>query len=879
MNTIKRNLLNLGVLLVLALLGLAAAWASPAQAATLPAATCLLVETTRTCELWATTGALNLPGSPGMPIWGFSLVSTAGSAVLPGPAIIANHGETLQVILHNGLSEQLAMQFPGQAMRPDLTGVAPGGMTTYSFVLSSPGTFLYEAGLLPNAQHQVALGLYGALIVRPLGAPLQAYADPATVFQDEALLVLSEIDPALNNAAIPANFDMRNFKPKYWLINGEAYPDTDEIPSAAGNTVLLRIVNAGVDDHSLGALGLVQTIIAVDGSPLSYPFRVAAATIGSGQTSDRLVSVPASAGTAGESRYALYESNLLLHNSGAAGFGGMLTFIMVPQTGAPPGAGPVTSAVSLTPNPTGGADPVTLNATINSALNITAAEYFVDALGTSGMGCAMSGAFGSSTVAVNAVIPTSGATAPCADLATLPAGDHTFYVHGSDGTWGAYNFAVLHLDKEGPMTGSIVASPNPSFGNVAVSISAVGNDTIHGGSNVVAAEYAIDGMMGTWTAMTVNPVAPIAGLSGSIPAVAMSALAEGEHTLYVRSQDAFGHWGMEASAPLKVDQTGPVASPVTATPGTLYARAAVRVDVTLTDPLSGVAPFPGVSSSIFRAEGFIDTVGGFGTGFPFIPADGLFNSPLENAYATIPLATINALPEGIHTVCVRGQDSSGNWGAPTGASFTILPDLIFADGFESGSFSAWNGGSFGGVSVSAAAARAPSLRGMQVLLAGITPGYVADDSPLSEPNYRARFYFNPNGTLTGSATPHILAAWDATNSSQAVFRVEYRRRSAGGGTYEVRLVVIRAGGVTPTNWYAINNNAWNAIEISWSSGAAASARLYVNAVLRQTLNALNTSAYKVGSVWLGPSGGLGTAVSGTMFFDDFRSKRNTYIGP
>ena len=43
------------------------------------------------------------------------------------------------------------------------------------------------------------MGLYGALVVRPATAG-QAYDDAATAFDDEAVLVLSEIDPALNNA-------------------------------------------------------------------------------------------------------------------------------------------------------------------------------------------------------------------------------------------------------------------------------------------------------------------------------------------------------------------------------------------------------------------------------------------------------------------------------------------------------------------------------------------------------------------------------------------------------------------------------------------------------------------------------------------------------
>ena len=61
-------------------------------------------------------------------------------------------------------------------MVPDQTGVAAGGGTTsYTFTAGAPGTYLYEAGLIPGSQYQVAMGLYGALVVRPAGLPDQAY--------------------------------------------------------------------------------------------------------------------------------------------------------------------------------------------------------------------------------------------------------------------------------------------------------------------------------------------------------------------------------------------------------------------------------------------------------------------------------------------------------------------------------------------------------------------------------------------------------------------------------------------------------------------------------------------------------------------------------
>ena len=79
----------------------------------------------------------------------------------------------------------------------------------------------------------------------------------SSAYNDEATLVLSEIDPALNNSATPATFDLRNYAPRYFLVNGKASPATAPIVSTAGagNKVLLRYANAGLNSHSMGILG------------------------------------------------------------------------------------------------------------------------------------------------------------------------------------------------------------------------------------------------------------------------------------------------------------------------------------------------------------------------------------------------------------------------------------------------------------------------------------------------------------------------------------------------------------------------------------------------------------------------------------------------
>ncbi len=275
-------------------------------------------------------------------------------------------------------------------MIPDQVGVAPDGMKSYTFTASQPGIFLYEAGPLAGAQYQPAMGLSGALIVRPGPAAAgQAYTSSASAYTDETLVVLSEIDPALNNSASPAGFDMRNFKPKFFLINGKAYPDTDPIGVAAGSKVLLRYVNAGQQTHTMAILGMQQTFLSLAGVELPHYRTGASQLLMPGQSADAIATVPPA--TAGPARFPLYEAGALLTNNGGQAFGGMLAFLEV--GGTPPGGdtqGPAASGLGLLPNPTNGSVAVAVAATISDAASgggiISAVEFFIDAPGVAGEG-------------------------------------------------------------------------------------------------------------------------------------------------------------------------------------------------------------------------------------------------------------------------------------------------------------------------------------------------------------------------------------------------------------------------------------------------------------------------------------------------------------
>ncbi len=690
MNTPKRSLLSLGgllaVLTVVVMLINSQAMAAPGNASgvllqptggqvitALPLDTCNLVGSTRTCELWAMAGEVTMPDDVVVPIWGFA-DNPAGPAQLPGPMLIANQGETLEIILHNELpGEMVSLEFPGQpGLLPDLVGVGATESTSYSFPVDSPGTFLYEAGLTENGARQVAMGLYGALIVRPLTAG-QAYDDPATAFDDEALLVLGEIDPDLNND--PYGFEMQYYSPKYWLINGKAYPQTAEIDTAADNTVLLRYINAGLESHDMGLLGLRQQIIASDGRALAWPYRVVAEKITSGQTMDTLTTIPVLSETG--TRYALYQSNLILHNAseqiglnGPVAYGGMMTFIHTLVGTTPAGPGPLANPVTVEPSPTTGDAGVKLTAhldtNLTSGLDIVAAEYFVNSAGDPGTGIAIPVNNPNPAVTVIADIGSG-------ELATWASDYYVFYVRGKDSadTWGPVGSAVLNLDKMGPNISGVSLTPDLTNGTESVLLRATGDDRPNGDNPVVAGEYSIDG--GPAVPMLLNPIeASLRAMTATLTIPTIQSLAEGEHLVAITAEDWLGNITDPAEViTLRLDQTGPDAPSVTVNPTVLDLSGAppvthVRLDATISDALAA-----GVQSTLANAEAFIDTVGADGTGFNIFPSDGLFDEVTEDAYFEIPIVNFLYLAQGDHLVYVHGLDSAGNWGTVGSATITI----------------------------------------------------------------------------------------------------------------------------------------------------------------------------------------------------------------
>lgn len=293
-------------------------------------------------NLTAQPGYILLSDANTMYMWSYSL--TGGSFQYPGPVLCVNQGDTVTIILHNSLPESTSIMFPGQEdvqangapAQPEFLGVggtlssltntaAPGGGTvTYSFVANNPGTFIYESGTDPKKQIQ--MGLASALIVRPTAGADFAYnrSDSQFTVGEEFIAILSEIDPYLHQSveAGKTNFNMNNYHPRYWLMNGRGFPDTvadnfaSWLPAQPYGALALihpfndtvspldpayhpypgleRFVNIGTEDYPFHPHGQNGLLIGRDGHPLGdvgaadLSMEKFAVNVGPGQTWDVL---------------------------------------------------------------------------------------------------------------------------------------------------------------------------------------------------------------------------------------------------------------------------------------------------------------------------------------------------------------------------------------------------------------------------------------------------------------------------------------------------------------------------------------------------------------------------------------------------------------
>jgi FtsP/CotA-like multicopper oxidase with cupredoxin domain len=199
-----------------------------------------------TISLAAEAGSKTMVDGTELTVWQFRDLHGFGPGQL-GAGIVIREGEPVDITLSNDLDRDVDLRIPG--VLSDGPSIAPGSSHSYTFTAPPAGTYLFHDGI--NGDLGRAMGLAGPMIVIPAEGENYLYTDGPT-FDRQYTLVLHELDDRVNRAvASGGDFDMADYEPNYFFVNGLSYPNTtadDEtlIAMKVGERVALRFVNAGL---------------------------------------------------------------------------------------------------------------------------------------------------------------------------------------------------------------------------------------------------------------------------------------------------------------------------------------------------------------------------------------------------------------------------------------------------------------------------------------------------------------------------------------------------------------------------------------------------------------------------------------------------------
>ena len=198
-----------------------------------------LVDNTYTVRLEARVAEWRPDGDKGLPLTVNAFAVEGGPLQIPAPLIRVAAGTQIHAIIRNRLSEPLAIH--GFYSRPGKAGDAihiPAGETReVRFAAGAEGTYHYWAAtdsrtLMPQRKG-IDSQLTGAFIVDPVG----------TTTPDDRVLLITNWT---NDRAVGEPGLLNRF-----AVNGHSWPATERLAYAVGDTVRMRVINAGAAVHPM----------------------------------------------------------------------------------------------------------------------------------------------------------------------------------------------------------------------------------------------------------------------------------------------------------------------------------------------------------------------------------------------------------------------------------------------------------------------------------------------------------------------------------------------------------------------------------------------------------------------------------------------------
>ncbi|MGX1373301.1 FtsP/CotA-like multicopper oxidase with cupredoxin domain [Priestia megaterium] len=222
-----------------------------------------------------------------LPVWTYD-----GS--VPGSQIRVKQGDKVKINLKNELSEPVTIHWHGlpvpnsQDGIPGITmnAVQPGKTFTYEFTASVPGTYWYHSH--QDSVNQIDKGLYGTLVVE--GKNEEKVDEDYTLVLDEWISSGEGSMEGMNHGSMTSeenkndtdnstksingmNMDMEDDMSMYdlYTINGKSANNMETLKVTEGDTVKIRLVNAGYISHKIHLHGYEFKIVSTDGQPINNP--------------------------------------------------------------------------------------------------------------------------------------------------------------------------------------------------------------------------------------------------------------------------------------------------------------------------------------------------------------------------------------------------------------------------------------------------------------------------------------------------------------------------------------------------------------------------------------------------------------------------------
>ena len=277
------------------------------------------------------------PGAS-MGMWGFSFNSDPSTAQVPGPVIRVTEGDRVIIHFHPATAGyNHTLHFHGQNVPNDQDGVPyqtqkvveSGASYDYEFIAKPAGTYWYHCHV--DSQHHIDMGMYGVFIVDPQNPK----ADPR--YDREFVMIMDDMDryhleggqpatgnmpqggdtysyeqyarrqandvivrnPQVNSLESQTNASTRPNRDWYpvtyaaytadyqtYVINGHSYPYTETLVAKQGQTIRIRMINAGNTIFAMHLHGHHMLVTHKDGVQLASPYWVDTVSISPGERYD-----------------------------------------------------------------------------------------------------------------------------------------------------------------------------------------------------------------------------------------------------------------------------------------------------------------------------------------------------------------------------------------------------------------------------------------------------------------------------------------------------------------------------------------------------------------------------------------------------------------